>query len=377
MNIQQERTAFYERQEREPLNSPAVALWYALMDAYEKAGFPQSFPMSVKSLTLRTGGSERTFYYARRKLMKRGFIKYSEGKYTILSLVTDNKETQPEHENRKTAIHAGKSAEEQWGYDSATIADEHTQPWGDYTAINAENDAEYYAGNRTEECPEEQWGYGSAMIAEKSAENDVASIAEERVEQPWGYDTANVAEEFAGNAAEQSFPGMSINNNISTKDLKGFKDLKKHKILKPKKPKSFKSLKGVKHISGNESNTGSDQKKTSSPMDLYVERGFGKMSTYIAKEITKWQNETSFTEPESMLLHAMNIAVRRGKRHWRYVTGILENWRKSGCTTVRQTDTFHHTNTQGGKKNERNWDAIFAQHARSFLRGERASSVYV
>jgi len=59
---------------------------------------------------------------------------------------------------------------------------------------------------------------------------------------------------------------------------------------------------------------------------FFQENGFGAISSYIKDQIDVWIDESNFDEPESIILHAMKLAVEKNARNWGYVNRILLDW---------------------------------------------------
>lgn len=74
MNYLAELKAFYDRLELNPLPSPAIALWHALMSIANKTGWQQEFTVALSILVLKSGLSESAVKRARNRLVQDGFI---------------------------------------------------------------------------------------------------------------------------------------------------------------------------------------------------------------------------------------------------------------------------------------------------------------
>lgn len=74
MNYIAELKAFYDRLELNPLPSPAIALWHALMSIANKTGWQQEFTVAISVLMLKSGLSESAVKRARNRLVQDGFI---------------------------------------------------------------------------------------------------------------------------------------------------------------------------------------------------------------------------------------------------------------------------------------------------------------
>lgn len=96
MNYLAEIKAFYDRIELNPLPSPAIALWHALMSIANKTGWQQEFTVSVSVLVLKSGLNAQAIKRARNRLEQDGFLIWrSRGGnqaaiYHLKSLVVQN-----------------------------------------------------------------------------------------------------------------------------------------------------------------------------------------------------------------------------------------------------------------------------------------------
>ena len=107
MNYIAEIKAFYDRLELNPLPSPAIALWHALMSIANKTGWQQEFTVVVSVLVLKSGLNAQAIKRARNRLEQDGFIIWrSRGGnqsaiYHLNSLVVQNSiENVPQSEPR-------------------------------------------------------------------------------------------------------------------------------------------------------------------------------------------------------------------------------------------------------------------------------------
>lgn len=96
MNYLAELRAFYDRLELNPLPSPAIALWHALMSIANKTGWQQEFTVAVSVLVLKSGLNAQAIKRARNRLEQDGYITWrSRGGnqsaiYHLNSLVVQN-----------------------------------------------------------------------------------------------------------------------------------------------------------------------------------------------------------------------------------------------------------------------------------------------
>ena len=96
VNYIAEIKAFYDRIELNPLPSPAIALWHALMSIANKTGWQQEFTVPVSVLVLKSGLNAQAIKRARNRLEQDGYITWrSRGEnqsaaYRLNSLVVQN-----------------------------------------------------------------------------------------------------------------------------------------------------------------------------------------------------------------------------------------------------------------------------------------------
>lgn len=98
MNYLAELKAFYDRLELNPLPSPAIALWHALMSIANKTGWQQEFTAAVSVLVLKSGLNAQAVKRARNRLEQDGYISWrsrggnQSAVYHLHSLVVQNPE---------------------------------------------------------------------------------------------------------------------------------------------------------------------------------------------------------------------------------------------------------------------------------------------
>ena len=97
MNYIAEMNAFYDRLELNPLPSPCIALWHALMAIANKSGWQQEFTVALSVLVLKSGLNAKAVQRARNRLEQDGYISWKSragnqsATYRINSLVGQNK----------------------------------------------------------------------------------------------------------------------------------------------------------------------------------------------------------------------------------------------------------------------------------------------
>lgn len=96
MNYLAELLAFYDKLELNPLPSPSIALWHALMSIANKSGWQQEFTVAVSVLMLKSGLNAQAIKRARNRLEQDGYITWrsrggnQSAAYHINSLVVQN-----------------------------------------------------------------------------------------------------------------------------------------------------------------------------------------------------------------------------------------------------------------------------------------------
>ncbi|MHC9537734.1 Lin1244/Lin1753 domain-containing protein [Dellaglioa sp. BT-FLS60] len=77
-------------------------------------------------------------------------------------------------------------------------------------------------------------------------------------------------------------------------------------------------------------------------MDFYEQSGFGTLAPFTIEKITKWIEdfkEVGSSEPETLIIKALKIAVDKNARNWSYVEAILRDWEKKKLLTVKDVET--------------------------------------
>ena len=65
---------------------------------------------------------------------------------------------------------------------------------------------------------------------------------------------------------------------------------------------------------------------------LFYEQNIGLLSSFILEEIEEYQNQI----PDDMIIEAIKRAVEVGKRNWKYIKGIINNWISQGIKTLAE-----------------------------------------
>lgn len=96
MNYIAEINAFYDRLELNPLPSPTIVLWQALMHIANKTGWQQEFTVASSVLSLKTGLNAQAIKRARNRLEQDEFLIWRarggnlSAQYQMISLVVQN-----------------------------------------------------------------------------------------------------------------------------------------------------------------------------------------------------------------------------------------------------------------------------------------------
>src|SRR5699024_2424281 len=69
-------------------------------------------------------------------------------------------------------------------------------------------------------------------------------------------------------------------------------------------------------------------------IQFWDENGFGINNIHAKEQLLSWLDDSSFKEPSSVILKALNIACESDARRLKYTTGILKNWENESLLTV-------------------------------------------
>lgn len=78
--------AFWIWRESNPLGTSAIALWFALMDTANRAGWPRDFSVAISTLRSKTGMSKDAIYRARNQLQQKERLCYKERKGNLSTI---------------------------------------------------------------------------------------------------------------------------------------------------------------------------------------------------------------------------------------------------------------------------------------------------
>ncbi|MEK3974720.1 DnaD domain-containing protein [Psychrobacillus sp. FSL K6-1267] len=68
------------------------------------------------------------------------------------------------------------------------------------------------------------------------------------------------------------------------------------------------------------------------PFEFYENNGFGAITPHVGEKVNAWIDDLS----ESLVLHAMKIAIENGALRWNYVESILKNWSTKKISSVEE-----------------------------------------
>jgi len=114
MNYIKELNAFYDWLETNSLSTSAIALWHALMNVNNKAGWAEEFGVATSVLCIKTGLSDRTVRNARNELKQKGRINWRSRKgnksamYKIISFADEVPATVSDKASGKDMNEGGK-----------------------------------------------------------------------------------------------------------------------------------------------------------------------------------------------------------------------------------------------------------------------------
>ncbi|MED3563692.1 DnaD domain protein [Bacillus xiapuensis] len=76
-------------------------------------------------------------------------------------------------------------------------------------------------------------------------------------------------------------------------------------------------------------------------VEFWDSNGFGFTNVNAKQQLLSWLDDSSFLQPKTMILKAMNIACANNKRRLNYIVGILKNWENESLRTIGEIDTYY------------------------------------
>lgn len=93
-------------------------------------------------------------------------------------------------------------------------------------------------------------------------------------------------------------------------------------------------------------------KKKANPFVYYETHGFGLLNPTTGEYIGKWVDE--FKEGESIVIKAMEEAVRNNAVRWKYVDAILKDWNNRNLQTIHEVEIYINDRNNPRKSNKGN-----------------------
>ena len=81
-----------------------------------------------------------------------------------------------------------------------------------------------------------------------------------------------------------------------------------------------------------------EQPQTSVIIQFWDSNGFGLNNIQGKNQLLSWLDDSSFTQPEKIIVKAMEIACANNKRQLNYVEGILRNWENQSLLTLEEIE---------------------------------------
>ncbi|SFE50719.1 phage replisome organizer, putative, N-terminal region [Lentibacillus persicus] len=81
-----------------------------------------------------------------------------------------------------------------------------------------------------------------------------------------------------------------------------------------------------------------EQPQTSAIIQFWDSNGFGLNNIQGKNQLLSWLDDSSFTQPEKIIVKAMEIACANNKRQLNYVEGILRNWENQSLLTLEEIE---------------------------------------
>ncbi|WP_237049357.1 phage replisome organizer N-terminal domain-containing protein [Lentibacillus amyloliquefaciens] len=81
-----------------------------------------------------------------------------------------------------------------------------------------------------------------------------------------------------------------------------------------------------------------EQQQTSAILQFWDGNGFGLNNIQGKNQLLSWLDDSSFKQPEKMILKAMEIACANNKRQLNYIEGILRNWENQSLLTLEEIE---------------------------------------
>ncbi|TRM11395.1 DnaD domain protein [Lentibacillus cibarius] len=95
-----------------------------------------------------------------------------------------------------------------------------------------------------------------------------------------------------------------------------------------------------------------EQPQTSAIIQFWDSNGFGLNNIQGKNQLLSWLDDSSFKQPEKIILKAMEIACANNKRQLNYIEGILRNWENQSLLTLEEVETNKKEQKKQGAAND-------------------------
>jgi len=164
----------------------------------------------------------------------------------------------------------------------------------------------------------------------------------------------------------QNVEGMDRVRRLAAERNKRYRERKKQKHLTEAKTKdvSVTSRDGTEEELELEREEDTDreidkdkerERKVADIIQFWDENGFGINNIHAKEQLLSWLHDSSFKEPSSVILKALNIACESDARRLKYIEGILKNWENESLSTVEEIEN-RNRNRQKQPKEQLNYN---------------------
>src|SRR5690625_102407 len=164
----------------------------------------------------------------------------------------------------------------------------------------------------------------------------------------------------------QNVEGMDRVRRLAAERNKRYREKKKQKQLTEKKAEdvSVTSRDGteeeleLEREEDKDREIDKDKEQEKEVVDIvrfWYENGFGINNIHAKEQLLSWLDDSSFKEPGSVILKALNIACESDARRLKYIEGILKNWENESLLTVKEIENSNR-NRDKQPKEQLNYD---------------------
>jgi len=159
----------------------------------------------------------------------------------------------------------------------------------------------------------------------------------------------------------QNVEGMDRVRRLAAERNKRYREKKKQKQLTEKKAEdvSVTSRDGteeeleLEREEDKDREIDKDKEQEKEVVDIvrfWDENGFGINNIHAKEQLLSWLDDSSFKEPGSVILKALNIACESDARRLKYIEGILKNWENESLLTVKEIENSNRNRDKQPKK---------------------------